>query len=697
MSVPQTAQEFLTLCYQEGLLDPQRLQTCFPVRDTLPQDPKELSTVLRDAGLLTSYQAERVLAGEAHRLVLGPYRILRPLGEGGVGLVFLAEQTALKRLVAIKLVRPDREPALLDRERLLREGQAGAALDHPNIVRVIDLCQVGNITFLVMEYVAGIDLQQLRQRDGSFPLAEAVRLIVQVAAALDHIHRRGLLHRDIKPSNLMLTPDGTVKLLDMGLARAEEEVGQGTVAGTLGFLSPEQAMGQKIDARSDVYSLGATLFSLLSGRSLFSSPTEERLAHLGMIPPPPIQRVLEGLVPDRFLAALQRMMAFDANERYSSAEEVIQALQPWLKEPLVIPLQGKPVRLGPRPRSRVWLERLLLVGILLLVLGVAWGLRNASRPEPEAFDKAIDLEPIPTTLAELVYTPDGDKVFGCDWSGKIHVWEVASRGRSLFFADPNHRASYLGMCMDREGKHLAVCGMHCPVRVLEVATGKVVGEFPAQGYRTWGLCFSPEGDRLAVCGEEGLVVRDWITGEIVQRFETPFSYNWSVAFSPDGQYLAAGGLDRDTNQMLILYETKSAKVLRAFLGHTAAVRWLAFHPSQPLLASASFDGWVRLWDYQSGKEIARHRGQEEGYVERVQFLTDSDRLVLCGGPPDARSPDFPGLILWDYRHDRVDSLWQTQETVALTCMRVHPDNRWMVAGGKREGVRLWKIPPPSPK
>jgi serine/threonine protein kinase len=194
---------------------------------------------------------------------LGPYEILAPIGAGGMGEVWRARDPRLDRLVAIKLLNA-RHSA-----RFEQEARAIAALNHPHI------CQIHDIgpDYLVLEYIEGRPLK------GPYEVEEAVRLATQISEALDAAHRKGVVHRDLKPTNVMVTPDGSVKLLDFGLAKqvaagsqglgTETKTMEGTVMGTAAYMAPEQAEGKAADARSDVFSFGAMLYELLSGRQAF--------------------------------------------------------------------------------------------------------------------------------------------------------------------------------------------------------------------------------------------------------------------------------------------------------------------------------------------------------------------------------------------------------------------------------------------
>ncbi len=216
------------------------------------------------------------------------YRVLALLGAGGMGAVYKAEHRLMERLVALKVMAARLLGNAAMVERFRREVKAAARLAHPNIVTAHDAEQAGDLHFLVMEYVEGTDLARVVAERGPLPVGEACDYVRQAAMGLQHAHEHGMIHRDIKPHNLMLTPQGTVKMLDFGLARLAGEAGsqpgggtaQGTVLGTVDYMAPEQADdAHQADIRSDIYSLGCTLYHLLSGRPL--SPRNPRAKNHG--------------------------------------------------------------------------------------------------------------------------------------------------------------------------------------------------------------------------------------------------------------------------------------------------------------------------------------------------------------------------------------------------------------------------------
>jgi serine/threonine protein kinase len=312
---------------------------------------------------------------------LGQYELLEQIGRGGMGTVYKAVHMRLKRPVAIKLLPGERtrHPQTLD--RFLREMEAVGRLDHPHLVRAHDAGECEGQYYLAMEFLEGQNLAQVVRTRGPLPIAEACEAVRQAALGLQYAHEHGLVHRDVKPSNLMLTPQGQVKVLDLGLARlVAEPAGDGEmtaadqVLGTGDFMAPEQASDtRQADARSDIYSLGCTLYFLLTGRAPFSDPQHPTLlkkliAHANE-PAPPIHQFRPD-VPGHLVAALDRMLAKEPESRYASAAEVAHELEPWASgSPGASLSRGIPT--ATRPRS--WRAKILLTLTgLVLVPSLVW-------------------------------------------------------------------------------------------------------------------------------------------------------------------------------------------------------------------------------------------------------------------------------------------------------------------------------------
>ncbi len=334
---PASTAELLELLKKSNVLPAARLKA-LPDASALPADPRKGATVLVQKGFITKFQGAQLLAGRHKGFRIGPYAVLDQLGRGGMGAVYLGEHLDLNRKVAIKVLAPAKgDGQHLAAERFLREARAAAALDHPNIVRVFDVSWYNDTPYLVMEYVDGETLQQMLDRDGSVPFGAAAEYTAQAAAGLQHAHERGFVHRDIKPANLILDRSGVVKVLDMGLARdgsardkLTEQLDEGAVVGTADFISPEQAINSPhVDGRADIYSLGATLFTLLAGRTPFEGNTTQKLMQHQMKPAPALTGLNPGL-PAGLADVVARMLAKKPGDRYQTGAEVAAALAPWV-------------------------------------------------------------------------------------------------------------------------------------------------------------------------------------------------------------------------------------------------------------------------------------------------------------------------------------------------------------------------------
>ncbi len=335
---------FLELLRRSGLVEKDRLQSVIAAvkRRAASGSPVEVDAVIQslvEADLVTRWQCDRVLEGRYRGFFLGKYKLLDHLGSGGMSKVYLAEHVLLQRRVAIKVLPHERVKDASYLARFQREAQAAAALDHPNIVRAYDVDHDGDFHYLVMEFIEGRDLQRIVHDDGPLKYTVAAEYIRQAALGLAHAHQAGLIHRDIKPANLLVDGNNTVKLLDLGLARftgGEEKASltlsrDENVLGTADYLAPEQARdSHRVDLRADIYSLGCSLYYLLTGRPPFAEGTlpQRLMAHQRQEPPSIYDRRPDA--PPELVDICLRMMAKKPAKRYQSAEEVAQVMEEWL-------------------------------------------------------------------------------------------------------------------------------------------------------------------------------------------------------------------------------------------------------------------------------------------------------------------------------------------------------------------------------
>lgn len=330
--------DFLDLAMKSGLVSEEAIQKLEQTSPEILDDPAAISAEMIRQGLITTFQSKVLLSGKYRGFILGPYKVLEPIGKGGMGRIFLAEHTSLQRRVAIKVLQVEKAKNQELLQRFYREARAAAALDHPNIVKIFDVNQGAGTHFLVMEYVHGMTLQQIVTARGPIHYQKAIQYIIQTATGLKHAHEKGFIHRDIKPDNIILSTEGVIKILDMGLARSLDQeqdnvtklMNPNAIYGSVDYISPEQSIGGAVDARSDLYSLGATLFALITGVAPFSGTSAQVLVSHQLTEVPNLAR-FRASVPPQLNAIVAKMMAKQPNKRYRSASEVIDALLPWLE------------------------------------------------------------------------------------------------------------------------------------------------------------------------------------------------------------------------------------------------------------------------------------------------------------------------------------------------------------------------------
>jgi serine/threonine protein kinase len=359
MPAPSTSDEFLDLIRKSGVLEEKRLDAYLDkarAAGPLPTEASKLAGVLVRDAILTHFQAEQFLQGKWRRFTIGKYKVLERIGSGGMGSVYLCEHKLMRRRVAVKVLPTAKADDTSSLERFYREARAVAALDHVNIVRAYDIDQDDKLHFLVMEYVDGASLQEMVKRGGPLDPIRAAHYIRQAAQGLQHAHDcAGLVHRDIKPGNILVDRTGVVKVLDMGLARFffdEEDIltkkYDENVLGTADYLAPEQALdSHSVDIRADIYSLGATFYYCLTGRSPFNEGTvAQKLIWHQTRQPKPI-RSLNADVPADLVAIIDKMMSKDPSQRYPTPQEVVEALAPWTDHPIAPPPEKEMPHLSP--------------------------------------------------------------------------------------------------------------------------------------------------------------------------------------------------------------------------------------------------------------------------------------------------------------------------------------------------------------
>ena len=360
----------------------------------------EVSTAVRSIVVSVDLSPGSIFAGR--------YEIVRPLGHGGMGMVYLARDRTLDEPLAIKILRPDfaRDPAMAQRFR--SEIKLARRVRHKNVAAIHDYGDDGGLLFISMEYVDGQDMKQLLRKRGALPPSEAYELAIQVTEGLQAVHDAGVIHRDLKTPNIMVDARGLARLMDFGIAKQHTEgatTGTGNIVGTPEYMSPEQAQGRKVDFRCDIYAMGIVVYELFSGQVPFrgETPIATILKHIQE--PPTLEGPSAPLLPTPLIPVLRKALAKEPDQRYSSAAELAEALRsartPLRKQELLSTqvlqaptMKQRPVDVGS---SRRWIA--VAAAVLAAAAGAYAALTWASH------QKAADATPAPTAVPSLPPSP----------------------------------------------------------------------------------------------------------------------------------------------------------------------------------------------------------------------------------------------------------------------------------------------------
>lgn len=477
---------------------------------------------------------------------LGPFEILEPLGVGGMGEVYRARDTRLDRTVALKLLPSEFLIAPGRRiERFRREARAIARITHPHICTLHDVGEDGPAIFLVMEYVDGVTLAA-RLEDGPLPLPQAMRAAIQIADALDHAHRHGVVHTDLKPGNVMLTRD-SLKLLDFGLARLRERdeeavtdatrserlTAVGSIAGTVPYMAPEQIEGREVDARTDIFSFGVVLYEMIGGRRPFAGDGRASLMAAIVAADPPALSSLEPRVPASLERLIRRCLAKDPDDRWQTSRDLAAELR-WIAEGEPGKVKTAAMHWQPR-RAAFWgaaAGAALTAVVFAAAVASMWPMPVVAEYFPATFRKGA--------VSSARFTPDGQSfVYSASWEDQPYA---AFLGRP---ANPDARDLQLKdariMSISRTGDMAVLFG---PQNITHTWGLRTLASIPmAGGGRRDVLTgivdadWIPGTDSLAVVRDPG-DNRPWTVefpaGTTVH--ETPAA--WSLRVSPDGSRLA---------------------------------------------------------------------------------------------------------------------------------------------------------------
>jgi WD40 repeat protein/serine/threonine protein kinase len=756
---------------------------------------------------------------------LGDFRILREVGQGGMGIVYEAEQVSLGRHVALKVLPRNLLPDARAKRRFEREAKAAAKLHHTNIVPVFGVGEQDGLPYYVMQFIQGLGLDEVldelkklqlgnartgtytggelrvsrkelsavhvarslltgefhaandengvgaaeapqdaahqegqtadsspapalsdsftlssssvvlpgRSRDGSKSRhrkptywQSVASIGAQVANALEYAHKQGIKHRDIKPSNLLLDTQGTVWVTDFGLAKADDQQNlthTGDIVGTLRYMAPE-AFDGRTDARSDVYSLGLTLYEMVALRPAFEEKERNRLIKQVTQEEPARLGKLNRHVPQDLETIVHKAIDKDPRQRYASAGAMAEDLQRFVEDE---PIKAR--RMSQAERLWRWCRRnpavaslTALVALLLVSSAVGTGLwavsaDSSAKREKAAAERERDAAKQADLAAEFAKqqadraTREADLsrrlLYASDMNLALQSWDAGLTGRARDLLERQwpqpgqedlrgfewrylwplcrdgsrytlrgHTDRVTAVAFSGDGKTLATSSLDGTVRLWEVGSQRHVKLVGSTAYSA--VAITPDGKTLAVVEQWAQAVRLW---DVASRRErailTPESEVWSVAISPDGKLLAVGCHDGTIR----LWNVATPRELARLAGHEEPVSSVVFSPDGRTLASGGVDLTVRLWDVAARRPRATLPGHT-AYVTSVAFSPDGKTLASASNDTTVR--------LWDTATEKPLKTLGGQRT-ALNSAAFSPDGKALATGAADGTIRVWEV------
>ncbi|MGI8961078.1 MAG: protein kinase domain-containing protein [Bryobacteraceae bacterium] len=655
--------------------------------------------------------------------VLGQYQVSEKLGEGGMGVVWKARDTRLDRFVALKALPAERVADPERKRRFAQEAKSASALNHPNIVHIYDIGDADGIQFIAMEYVSGKTLEQLIGRKG-LRLNEALKYAVQVADALAKAHSAGIIHRDLKPSNIMVTEGGLVKVLDFGLAKLAEtatgEFGEtatatepkgprteeGTIVGTTAYMSPEQAEGNKVDARSDIFSFGSVLYEMVTGRPAFHG--ESRLSTLSAIlkdDPKPLSSIMPE-VPRDLERIISQCLRKNPERRFQHMDDLKVALLDLKEESdsgklAAIADSGGTVK---RRRRRLVLGAGVVTVLLIAGAGIWWHfLRPPSTPGPAP--RIVPLTSYPGWQIDPALSSDGKQI-AFSWDGEkgdnfdIYV-KLVDAGSPLRLTTSS--AAEILPAWSPDGRYVAFYRVsdreHGAIVIVPALGGaqRTVAHTAASACQ--GLSWSPDGRSLAIVdrpsseGVDSIFLLSISSGEKRRITSPPDGYfgDCSPVFSPDGRAIGfvrrgTPSLGGDLNVVRIDQSGRKREPRRISPGESF-IGWDWIADGTHIVASSDRLGQIGLWMIPvSGGALRRLSVTGENAYE-VSVSRTGNRLAYARQIGDSNIWRMPGPKSSTKKSAPLKWIASKQDDSEP---QFSPDGKWIAFSSERSGnFEIW--------
>lgn len=643
--------------------------------------------------------------------MLQHFQIARVIGRGGMGIVLEAFDPHLHRRVAIKVLNPQFQANEVARQRFCREGRAAAAIAHEHVVPMYQVSKFndGKIAFLVMQLIEGDTLEERLQVASPFPPSEVARIGMQIAAGLSAAHASDMVHRDIKPANVLIEREtDRVKLTDFGLARAADDVKltqTGMVTGTPLYMSPEQALGNSPDERSDLFSLGAVMYEMATGVSPFQAPTAVGVMKRIMDEDPKSPHSIDSNVSERLSSVIMALISKSPDDRPNSAADVAQTLAGIVTgygpiSPLQVPAVAKSgnshsyEKLGTSLSSNFnlgWIAASTMFILLLVVTGI-W-LAGVGQPKevnedttPSAtFDGEIAndmsskfpstvLPDNPGTVWAVDFAPDGKRIVAAVEDGSVRVWDIEKQEVVKSF---NAHRGIVWMARFHPTLNLvATTGDDGKIKLWDANSFELIREWQAEN-SVRGIAFSADSKRIVAGDREGKIhVYDLESGaEIATHTQTGAILG--IDFSSDGKLIATVSSDK----IVRVYDTETFEQRQTLTGHDGPVYNVAFAPSGPLMATVGWGNNIRIWNVETGAQVDQLKGGE-GDVWGVKFCGLGTHLVTGGHDGAAR--------IWDLS-DGSNTAVLKGHSSAVHNIALDP-NGYRIATSSRDGsIRVWDM------